>query len=116
MRAFLRATVVVAWFWSSSLAFATAFRDGNHLLRDCSRPDTIEFAFCLGYVDAITDVLEAGNSVNGYRACVPVGPGGVEAFQLKDIVVQYLRRNPSPRHLGAAGLVAGAISEAFPCR
>jgi hypothetical protein len=81
---------------------------GNELLQVCRQGNLL---FCYGYIDAITDVLR-GNTVNAFEACIP---SNVEAGQLKDIVVQFLLLNPSQRHLGADGLVANAISEAFPC-
>jgi hypothetical protein len=111
MSTFLRAAVVMAWFWSSSLA--TAFDDGNDLLRLCKSTNPFEKYFCAGYVEAISDALDAG-TVAGFRGCVDIG---VHTSQLTDIVVQYLQRNPSQRHLGG-GLVAAAISQAFPfpCR
>jgi hypothetical protein len=68
--------------------------------------------FCLGYIDGVADALDK-NIINGYKACVP---DGVTAGQLQDVVVQYLRLNPADRHFLAFGLVADAISKAFPCR
>jgi hypothetical protein len=95
MRIFLWTVVVAAWLWCSSFALA-GFTDGNTLFRRCSGAGGVDFGFCFGYIDAITDVLYGGNFVNGYNACVPAG---VEANQLKDVVVQFLRLNPSRRHL-----------------
>lgn len=102
--------VIATWLLWSSPAFAATFEVGNALLQDCIQEQHL---FCLGYIVAISDVLMNGNSVNGYKACEPMD---VTAGQLKDIVVQYLRLNPAERHLGASGLVADAISKAFPCR
>jgi hypothetical protein len=102
--------VISAWLLCSSPAFAGAFQDGNDLLKECTQQNHI--IFCLGYTDAVADALN-GNSVNGYEACVPTT---VTAGQLKDIVVQYLLLNPAKRHFLAVGLVADAISKAFPCR
>jgi hypothetical protein len=102
--------VLSTWLLCSSPAFAaTALETGNVLLQDCVQQN---LQFCLGYVDAVTDALD-GNSVNGYIACIPKG---VTAGQLKDVVVQYLLFKPADRHLAAVGLVADAISQAFPCR
>jgi hypothetical protein len=111
-RAFQGSIVIAAWLCATSLASAD-FRDGNDLLRRCGSPVEADLLLCFGYIEAITDVMLPGNVVNGFRACVA---SGVQADQLKDIVVQFLRLNPSRRHFGGAGLVARAISEAFPCR
>lgn len=98
----------LAFVFTSFLA-ARAFESGNELLQDCTRQVQ---SLCLGYIEAVSDAL-SGNSVNGYEACIPLE---VTVGQLQDIVVQYLRQDPRDRHLGAIGLVAHAISNAFPCR
>jgi hypothetical protein len=100
--------VIAAWLWCASPVLAD-FRDGNGLLQDCSQGN---IAFCYGYIDAITDVLQS-EPVNGKVSCVPFD---ATMNQLKDVVVQFLLLNPSVRHAGAQSLVAYAISEAFPCR
>lgn len=100
--------VIGAWLlWSSPVA-AGYFENGNGLLQDCTKQDTL---YCLGYNSAVADSLDS-NSVNGYAACIPTS---VSLGQIKDIVVQYLRSNPAVRHFAAVGLVADAISRAFPC-
>jgi hypothetical protein len=87
------------------------FRDGNDLLRDCTSPSQLNY--CGGYITAIASVMGGGNGVNGFAACIP---SGIEAGQIKDIVIGFLQRHPERRHVGAAGLVAHAIADAFPCR
>jgi hypothetical protein len=102
--------VIAAWLLCSPPAFAAAaFKSGNELLQECAERPAL---FCFGYIDAVSDAF-VRNILNGYEACVHKD---VTADQLKDIVVQYLRLNPADRHLGAVGLVADAISKAFPCR
>ena len=108
----------------SALAFATAlmigeahaqrktpmFYTGNQLDEICrsSAPQ-----LCSGYVAAIVDVLANDNSVNGFRACLP--RRGITVDKVTNVVRQYLERNPKERHLAAVGLVAEALSQAFPC-
>jgi hypothetical protein len=102
--------VIAAWLLCSPPAFAAAsFKSGNELLQECTEPPV---SLCFGYIEAVTDAL-VRNSLNGYEACVPQE---VTVGQLQNIVVQYLRQDPRDRHLGAIGLVAHAISNAFPCR
>jgi hypothetical protein len=92
-----------------------AFVDGNRLLSDCSAGGSQ--AFCLGYIAAISDALSltgiAPSTVANYRACVP---SEATNGQIADAVRQYLEHNPAFRHLSAPGLVAEALSQAFPCR
>jgi hypothetical protein len=87
---------------------------GNALYSCCAVPTKDETAtsICIGYVDAIADVM-AANAINGFSACIPLT---VRNPQLLDVVNQYLRANPAERHRAAAGLVAAALSAAFPCR
>lgn len=66
---------------------------------------------CYGYIQAIADTFQAENKINGYSACLPPA---AQAAQLVDIVMNYLRVNAGHRHYDAAGLVAHALSDAFP--
>jgi hypothetical protein len=107
------AAILVA-FLATASADATTFMMGNALYSYCAVPTKDETAtsICIGYVDAIVDVMTA-NAINGFRACIPLT---VSNPQLLDVVNQYLRANPAKRHLAAAGLVADALSTAFPCQ
>lgn len=87
------------------------FRTGNMLLEDCSSELYIDQGVCLGYVMAITDVLNS-NNLYGFSACVPTK---VIASQVADVVQQWLLQNPQERHYAGNSLVALALSEAFPC-
>lgn len=103
------------------------FMSGNKLYRFCTQTDT-EFdrfeqqLMCVAYIQGAHDGLEAGalhvtyaaDLKDSYRiVCVP---NGVEAGQLKEIVVEYLRSKPADRNLSAAVLVYAALAEAYPCR
>jgi hypothetical protein len=56
--------------------------------------------------------MSAGDSVDGYTACFPPD---FKDGQAKDAVKEFLTLHPEWRHHAAAGLVAEALSEAFPC-
>lgn len=112
MKRIVAAALLVAGI--SGEAGADGFINGNMLLQYCREPrGTFGFGACSGYVTAIADAL-ARDPVGGYRACMP--PDSVTAGQVRDIAVQWLQRNPQLRHYSAEGLVAKALSEAFPCR
>jgi hypothetical protein len=68
---------------------------------------------CFGYVTAVVDALSPGNSVNGFKACVPVN---ADMNQIVDVVKNFIHDHPEKRHLVATGLVAEAFATAFPCR
>jgi Rap1a immunity proteins len=90
----------VAWF----------FMTGNMLYTACENQSRAQ---CVGYVGAVSDALSNGNAVNGYRACQP--HAGYTSEQAVDVVRRWLKDHPEERHLGAVGLTAAALSEAFPC-
>ena len=93
--------------------------DGNNLYNDCNAATTktteqfLLVGTCIGYVTAVADALSSGNSVNGFKACIPVN---VDMNQIVDVVKNFIRDNPEKRHLVAVGLVAAAFARAFPCR
>jgi hypothetical protein len=88
------------------------FQTGNQLLAACNQRPRQE---CLGYVEAIADVLLAlqlGGDLLGWRACMPQT---LTSNQAADVVLKHLRDHPEQRHLGAAGLAAQALADGFPC-
>ena len=90
-------------------AEAGAFADGNFLYAKCLAGADL----CLGYALGIADVLASGSAVNGLTACFTAQMTGE---QVRDVVKQFLAAHPQSRHLGAAGLAAHALAQAFPCR
>jgi hypothetical protein len=97
---------------SASAGARADFLNGNSLYGYCST-DFNTALYCIGYIASIEDVLSAGNQINGYTACTPPG---ATLEQIKDVVMRYLVAHPESRHLGASGLVAHAIAQAFPCK
>lgn len=85
---------------------------GNALLALCQSTSPEDRSDCYGYIVGIADVLDAGNPVNGISACMD---SQIVQRQLWDIVTQWMVVHPAVRQLGASGLVAGALSDAFPC-
>ena len=108
------ATVIAAAVMSVGATAQGSLIDGNSLLRSCQENDSpAHWGACLGYVRGITDILLAGNQMNGVTLCVP---REVETGQVTDVVKQFLARHPEQRSLPAEGLVGAALQEAFPCR
>ncbi len=87
------------------------FESGTTLLQKCEG-NQAEKAACSGYILAIADVLAEGPHF-GWRACAP---GDARAGQVEKAAVRWLRNNPLILHYAADGLVAKALSDAFPCR
>ena len=85
------------------------FKSGNDLLAECSAPPgTTPFVACSAYVVGVADALRITKFV-----CTPQN---AVASQLVDIVLNRLRSHPEARHYGAAGEVALALRQTFPCR
>ena len=106
----LKAFVLVVLFCSHSTW--AAFKTGNDLYNDCSQERSPAWVGCYGYIQAIADAFQAENRINGYIACPPPT---AQAGQLIDVVMNHLRVNAARRHYDAVGLVAHALSDAFPC-
>jgi hypothetical protein len=110
-------SVVVACFLILSTVQAAAANDwysGNELLSACESKEAVGSGVCLGYIQGVHSTTML-NPLPGskFKFCTPEG---MVAEHLKDVVVEYLRNNPSSLHYAAVSLVIMAVSEAFPCR
>ena len=124
MRSLMRLVALVAVVTSVLAVAAPHARggsiiDGNKLWKQCQDSPTSNIAwgffawgFCAGYSAAIYDALDK-SPVDGFRRCAQAG---VTVQQVMDVVHKWLEANPQHRHLTASGLVAAALSKAFPCR
>jgi hypothetical protein len=93
----------------ASAETATAFYSGNALWNECSGDNAFQSGLCMGFVAGISDAM----SLAAIKACFPPG---VTVGQTADVVKRFLGQHPERRHEAAAGLVAQALSEAFPCK
>ena len=101
----------------SGSARSGGFMDGNKLHSMCQREKaSFMEGVCVGAItsvaDALTELSILGQSLSGYRACIP---NQIQASQVIDVAKQYLERNPSMRHFTAFSLVTIALAEAWPC-
>ena len=81
---------------------------GDSLFNDCDDPGEMA---CISYVGGIAEVMLA-DTIFGFRVCMPLEATNEEAV---DIVKAFLAKHPNFRHFQAAGLVAAAFAEAWPC-
>jgi hypothetical protein len=129
----MRTILVWALAWAASPAFGQTIT-GNDVLSACEANDTgIKKGFCIGYIVGLWEGIHWGTfvafrSVGGFEeggaaeandfasmllgSCVPEH---VENSQITDVVIHYLRDNPTSRHESARGLMERAMAEAFPC-
>lgn len=100
----------VVLFASSASVYAAGatFVVGNTIKDDLK----VKGSISMGYVAAIADVMSS-SPVNGFKACIPQR---VQIGQLRDVVAKFFESNPEILHHQADGLVAAALSNAFPCR
>ena len=88
-------------------------RDGDQLLAQCTATIGAHVNFCFGYIDAVVDLLLENNGIDGFTACIS---NELDDPQLRNIVIQFLKRNETLQTLPAPNLIARALSEVFPCR
>jgi hypothetical protein len=87
------------------------WESGNSLYELCLTEPPVK---CAGYIEGIVDAnnLVTASLRKSPMLCIPKG---VTLRQLVDVVLQYLRDNPSDRHYAAAGEVVLALGGGFPC-
>lgn len=114
------ATVITATVLLPQEFVAATTLNGNHLYADCTAANSkvatdqwLMAGTCMGYLIAVMDALSLGNSINGFKACIP---SNADMNQIVDVVKNFIRDHPEKRHLMATALVAEAFSGAFPCR
>jgi hypothetical protein len=89
-----------------SLGANAQYINGNSLHADLTGSSS-DRAFALGFVAGVVD------SYDGELFCTP---RGANLGQLRDIVQQFLVRNPKERHRNAAAIVAIALVIDYPCK
>ncbi|SRR6266436_68773 len=92
---------------------SAGFLDGNALYRYCTATDAFSQGACIGYVDGVADLMGFSDDVAKRPQCIPVS---VQAQQVVDVVVKFLRDNPADRNYNADSLVFAAIHQAWNCK
>jgi hypothetical protein len=96
---------------ASCAARANDYVDGRQLLTMCSSPPGPQRVWCMGYVTGVAGAMGI-SPVNGYSACIP---RDATVADLVAVVVRRVPSYPSIGGYGAAGLVAHALADIFPC-
>jgi hypothetical protein len=96
---------------ASCAARANDYVDGRQLLTMCNSPPGPSHVWCMGYVTGVAAAMSNGG-VNGYHACIPADAAVAD---LVAVVVRRVPSYPSIGGYGAAGLVAHALADIFPC-
>jgi hypothetical protein len=94
-----------------------AFVDGRWLYESCTQPpSSVGLCQCAGFIAGVSDTADLARDLGGspgWRSC-PAETVGLG--QMVEAVTRYLRNHSDQSHFTAAGLVALALGEAFPCR
>ena len=90
---------------------------GGRLMAACANRSEHDSALCLGYILDVADAMQAskasgGALIFGWRACLPPG---TTAEEMRYVAVHFLIAHPEVRQSSASGLVANALSKAYPC-
>lgn len=83
---------------------------GNQLYAYCTEEGSpASQGICVGYLNGVTEAIANLSK----RVCIPPS---VTMMQVRDVVVQHMRKNAQFRHIQALLLVSVALSDAFPCK
>jgi hypothetical protein len=115
MRVLLATAATLMMTASSGLALAEEAFVGTELLQLCSSQKQDDSTRCSTYIMGFTDGLAASRamSATGMRHCFPPN---LVISKVRTAVEKYLSDHPERLNLGAANLVAVAVSESFPCK
>jgi len=90
------------------------FKDGNLLHRNCKSGEGTYQALCLGYITGATDAIRgAGKGAGGFTFCPPEW---VALGTVKNVVKNWLMRNPQKHQFAAPTLIAEALAKSYPCK
>ena len=88
---------------------------GNRLIEACMSAVQRDNALCFGYVVGVSDAMQAaqatGGALFGWQACLPPS---TTAEQVTEVAV-FLIAHPEAQQSSVSGLIAKALSDAFPC-
>jgi hypothetical protein len=96
---------IVALLFIPTMASA-GFINGNDLYQDLRSDDSINRVYALGYIAGVADAGQTGTH------CIP---STVSLGQIRDMTLNYLRKNAEIRNLSADVLVGMMLMERWPC-
>ena len=113
MKYFFVAILLVLWVGPAGARMANLIT-GNDIHEMCGAEGNYAQGACMGFIIGVERSLEgAKRGMNGLVFC---RAKGVNNGQTIDVVKRWLKNNPSKRHFTAPSVIAGALSDAFPCK
>lgn len=88
--------------------------EGNGLLEACTSRAPLQGAMCIGYIRGVIDGENMMGTALNNKPLVCLSEG-VTLGQVQDVVVKYLKDNPTERNKPSAGLIGIAAATAWPC-
>jgi hypothetical protein len=89
-------------------------KPGNDVYTHCRSGDNFSDGICMGYIQGVADALNGPErGMRGRHFCIPEQ---ATYGQIKAVVIKWFEANPQLLHYAAFGLVANALSKAFPCK
>lgn len=93
---------------------SSTWLNGNDLWEYCGSDSASPSSLaCMDYVMGVADAMTAHHEgVNGFHACFRAT---MTRGQIIDVVKRWLQNHPENRSYTAAGIVAAALQQSFPC-
>ena len=108
-----RVLIATALLMSGAAAHAD-YVSGNSLFQNCTSRDATKQIDCLNQIFGAASGIRIVSDV--WELSVLCVPDGVEASQMRDIVVRWLQRHPEKRHYTIGAVTLSALREAWPCK
>ena len=87
---------------------------GNYILDRCTKQSDSDQAYCLAWMRLAADNAMSLKAIDPkLPLCIPKE---VDATQLRDVAIDYLRKHAKDRHNAATPQVAEAFYAAWPCQ
>lgn len=113
----IKSLALVAMLAIVSPAIAGPPHSGNDWMRECSvalkQKTLLQFGHCYGYARGVQDGLDTAAQLTQQSVACP--PKEVDAQQLVEVGLRFLRNHPEHRHEWAAYNLTAAFIEAWPC-
>lgn len=100
---------------NADLHIAVAQMTGNDFYTRCRSGDYSDIVWCLGYITGMSDGiawLQIGKPDGWIPICIPQA---VTIGQKKDVVLDYISKNPATRHEIISAQTMFAWRSAWPC-
>ena len=89
------------------------FKSGKDL-HEALQEDGTKYSYALNYIVGVVDAANGSPARDGF--CFDLGPQGVNASQVVDVVRVFVSKNTQMWERPGSTLVAAALQETWPCK